>query len=68
MIGETYYYYKMKNQRIKNLTPGKKLELALNLYFNARELKAAAIRKNYPELSEKEVKEKVKEIFLYAKS
>ena len=51
-----------------NLSPENKLELALNLYFNARELKASAIKKFQPELNEKEINQKVKEIFLYAKS
>jgi hypothetical protein len=50
------------------LSPGEKLEQALILYQNARELKTAAIKKFYPNLNEKEVNQKVKEIFLYAKS
>jgi hypothetical protein len=58
----------MKNKRFEKLTPEQKLQLAINLYFQARELKTAGIKKQYPELSEKEVNQKVKEIFLYAKS
>ena len=58
----------MQNQEIKKLSPEKKLRMALALYFNARELKSSAIKKFYPELNEKEVAQKVKEIFLYAKS
>lgn len=58
----------MQNLIIKKLSPEKKLQLALNLYFNARELKTSAIKKFHPELNEKEVIQKVKEIFLYAKS
>jgi hypothetical protein len=58
----------MQKQIVKKLSPEQKLKLALDLYFNARELKASAIRKDHPELSEKEVQDKVKEIFLYAKS
>ena len=58
----------IQSRIISQLTPEKKLELSLNLYFNARELKTAAIKKFYPNLSEKEVNQKVKEIFLYAKS
>jgi hypothetical protein len=58
----------MQNSIIKKLTPEKKLKLALDLYFNARELKSSAIRKDHPELSEEEVQKKVKEIFFYAKS
>jgi hypothetical protein len=58
----------MQNPSIKKLSPEKKLQLALDLYFNARELKISAIKKFHPELTEKEVNEKVKQIFLYAKS
>jgi hypothetical protein len=58
----------MQKEIIKNLSPGKKLELTIQLYFHARELKAAAIRKFHPELTEKEVQEKVREIFFYARS
>ena len=58
----------MQKQIIKKLSPEQKLKLALDLYFNARELKASAIRKDNPEMSEKEVQGKVREIFLYAKS
>jgi len=45
-----------------------KLEAVHNLYWTARELKAAFIRSTHPSLSEKEVQDKVKKIFLYATS
>jgi len=57
----------MKNY-IKDLTPEKKLFLSLSLYHSAKELKMAAIKKFHPELTEKEIKEKVRKIFLYARS
>jgi len=57
----------MKNY-IKQLTPGKKLLLSLNLYYSAKELKTNALKSLYPELTEKEIKEKVRKIFLYARS
>ena len=49
-------------------TPEQKLLLSLRLYYSARELKAAALKKFQPDLSDKEVKEKVNKIFLYARS
>ena len=58
----------MQNQEIKKLSPEKKLQLALALYFNGREMKSSAIKKFHPKLNEKEVAKKIKEIFLYAKS
>lgn len=53
---------------LKYLTPDKKLLLSLNLYHSAVKLKKASLRKFHPELSEKEILKKVKEIFLHAKS
>ena len=57
----------MKKPLIK-YTPEQKLLLSLRLYYSARELKAAAIKKFQPGLSDKEIKEKVNKIFLYARS
>ena len=48
---------------LKYLTPDKKLLLSLNLYHSAVKLKKASLRKFHPELSEKEIQKKVKEIF-----
>jgi hypothetical protein len=53
---------------IKKFTPGKKLFLSLSLYYAAKELKTESIKKFHPELTEKEIREKVKSIFLYARS
>jgi hypothetical protein len=57
----------MEKKSVK-FTPEQKLTQSLRLYYNARELKIAALRKFHPELSEKEIQDKVREIFLYAKS
>jgi hypothetical protein len=57
----------MKNY-IKELTPEKKLFLSLNLYYSAKKLKTESLKKFHPELTEKEIREKVKRIFLYARS
>jgi len=55
-------------KKTTKLTPEQKLTQSLRLYFNAKEMKIAALRKYHPELSEQEIQKKVKEIFLYAKS
>ncbi len=55
-------------KKIVKLSPEQKLTQSLRLYYNAKELKIAALRKFHPELSEQEIQKKVKEIFLYAKS
>jgi len=56
------------NNSSKRLTPEKKLMLSLNLYYSAKELKASALKSLYPKLSDKDIKEKVRKSFLYAKS
>ena len=56
------------NSYSHKLTPEQKLREALRLYHSAKELKIAAIKKFHPELSDKEIIEKVNKIFFYAKS
>jgi hypothetical protein len=48
------------------MTPEEKLCIAANLYHSARALKTAGLRAQHPDWSEREIQEKVKEIFLYA--
>jgi hypothetical protein len=50
----------------KSMTPEQKLKIAANLHHCARALKAAGLRDQHPEWSEREIQEKVREIFLYA--
>lgn len=56
------------NNYIKYLSPEKKLFLSLRLYYSAKELKTGSIKKFYPDLTEKEIKEKVNKIFSNARS
>jgi len=48
------------------MTPQQKLNVALDLYHSAWNLKAAGLRRQYPAWSEKKIQQKVREIFLYA--
>ena len=52
----------------KSMTPAMKLRLAQSLYYSARSLKEAALRKQHPDWTEEEIKQKVREIFLYART
>ncbi|MDM8549924.1 hypothetical protein QUF72_07600 [Desulfobacterales bacterium HSG2] len=52
----------------QSMTPEQKLQAALNLYHSARNLKAAALRQQHPDWSEEKIEQKVREIFLYARS
>ena len=44
----------------------RKWELSIELNYNARALKAAALRKDHPEWNEEKVNEEVKKIFINA--
>jgi len=50
----------------RSMPPGRKLELAAEFNRAARELKAAALRSQYPQWSDEQVRRKVRECFLYA--
>ena len=52
----------------QSMTPEQKLRLALKLYHSAWELKGATLRSQYPEWTEEKIKERVREIFLYART
>jgi len=53
---------------IKNMTPAQKLRAAGLLYESARRLKEAALRAHHPEWNEEEIRQAVREAFLYARS
>jgi len=50
------------------MSPEKKLEVAMQLYYSARELKEAGVRADHPDWDEKQVQQAVREAFLYARS
>jgi len=52
----------------QSMTPEQKLKIALHLYHSAWELKASGLRAQHPGWPENEINERVKEIFLYARS
>jgi len=52
----------------QSMTPEQKLKIALRLYYSARQLKAAALHHDHPKWTEKQIQEKVREIFLYART
>ena len=50
------------------MTPEKKLRVASDLYYSARELKAAGLKRRHPDWSAEKINQKVREIFLYART
>ncbi|MGD0949670.1 MAG: hypothetical protein ABSA52_19860 [Candidatus Binatia bacterium] len=51
----------------RRMTPQQRLRAAFRLYWSARQLKEASLRTFRPELSEAEIRAKVREFFLYAR-
>lgn len=50
------------------MAPEQKLNIALRLYYSARELKGAGLRVKHPDWSEEMIRDKLREIFLYART
>jgi len=50
------------------MAPEQKLNIALRLYYSARELKMAGLRVQHPDWNEEMIKDKLREIFLYART
>ncbi len=48
------------------MTPEQKLNIALDLYHSARQLKRAYLIKLHPDWNEEQIDKKLREIFLYA--
>jgi len=53
---------------ISKMSPEKKLELSLRLYYSAKELRRVVLKKDHPDLSHEEIEKILKEIFFYARS
>ncbi len=52
----------------QKMSPAKKLHTALELYYSAQALKVAAVKSQHPEWSKEKIREKVKAIFLHART
>lgn len=52
----------------RRMTPAEKLALAERAWFDARALKAARLRVLHPECPESRIEQKVREVFLHARS
>ncbi len=68
MKSELEKYNEVILNRFKGMTAGQKLNLSLNLYLSARELKKTALHQLHPGLTKIEIEERVKEIFFYART
>ena len=68
MIKVRKNYKQIAANRFKNMTASQKLNLSLRLYTSALELKKASMKQLHPELTQKEIEKRVKEIFFYART
>jgi len=59
---------RIQDDILRAMTPERKLELAMNLYWSARDLKAAGLRRQHPAWSQEQVQAAVREVFMYARS
>jgi hypothetical protein len=50
------------------MTPEQKLRISMRLYWSARKLKAAGLKRQHPDWTEQQIDKKVREIFLYART
>jgi len=50
------------------MTPEQKLQLALDLYYSAKKLKAAGLQNQHPDWAVDTIRQKVRDIFLYART
>jgi len=57
-----------QNDFLKKLHPEQKLRLFLDLYSCAHKLKEAGLRLQHPDWTDEQIQNKVKEIFLYART
>lgn len=58
----------IQNQILAKMPPARKLDVAMQLYYSARELKTAGVRADHPDWDEKDVQQAVRQAFLYARS
>lgn len=52
--------------RYRAMTPSERLQEAIRMYWDARELRAAYLRQRHPDWSEEAVQAAVREAFMYA--
>ncbi|MCA9565230.1 MAG: hypothetical protein KC561_17150 [Myxococcales bacterium] len=55
-------------EHFRRMTPAQRLEAAFSLYWSAREMAEAGVRRRHPEWSDSEVDSAVRELFLNART
>ncbi len=52
----------------KKMTAEQKIRIATGLYYTARKIKRAALKRQYPDVSDIEIEKKLRDIFLHART
>lgn len=58
----------VEKDRFKNMSPEKKLQLSLDLYYSAKELKRAWLNHIHPDWDTEKIEAKLREIFFFART
>jgi len=58
----------IEKNRFKKFSPQKKLDLSMQLYYSAKELKRATLKQFHPEWNDTKIDKEVKRIFLHART
>ncbi|MGD9035579.1 MAG: hypothetical protein PVF10_03395 [Syntrophobacterales bacterium] len=53
---------------LQSMAAEEKLNIALRLYYSAKELKEVGLRVQHPDWTEEMIEDKLREIFLYART
>lgn len=61
-------YTRIEANRFKNFSPEKKLDLSIQLYYSAQELKRAALKQIHPDWDNRKIDAEVVRIFLHART
>ena len=59
---------KIANNRFKNFSPQKKLDLSMQLYYSAKELKRVALKEFHPDWNDSKLAEELRKVFLNART
>lgn len=52
----------------KKMTAEQKIRIATGLYYTARKIKRAALKRQYPDVPDAEIEKKLRDIFLHART
>ena len=57
-----------QKKSFQTMTPEQKLQLALDLYYSAKKLKVAGLQNQHPDWPIDAIRQKVRDIFMYART